>query len=99
LLLSSFRAGLAAQVVTDASSGFYVTIKGESGGNANNAFMKCGASISRLPGHHLGGSLSARADVAGEGTSKAELLSDATQACGSSLADDVNAWLRRQPAL
>jgi hypothetical protein len=59
--------------------------------------LRCGLSIARLPGRNILGSLRARADVSGEGTDRAELVGDAAEACGKSLADDLTGWLRTHP--
>jgi hypothetical protein len=59
--------------------------------------VRCSVSLARQPGRQVAGSLSAHADVEGEGVPPAELAADAAQACGAALADDLAAWLRRHP--
>jgi len=78
---------------------FAVTLRADAaddgGGGATR--VRCGLSLARQPDRQLAGSLSAHADVEGEGSTPAELAADAATACGAALADDLAAWLRRRP--
>jgi hypothetical protein len=84
------------RVVPTASRGWYVTLKMQSGGTGDAAWVRCSATLSELPDKKLGGALSARADVTGEGADRDELIEDAADACAASLAQDVSAWIRQR---
>jgi hypothetical protein len=56
--------------------------------------VRCGVNIAAMPRRTIEGSLTSRADVAGEGTDLDELADDAVAACADSLAQDIKAWLR-----
>jgi hypothetical protein len=82
------------KVTSSASRGYFVSLKIQSGGSSESAWVKCSATIAELPQKKLASALSARAEVAGEGTDRDELISDASDACMASLAQDVSAWIR-----
>lgn len=82
------------KVMASASSGFFVSLKTQSGGSDASAWVKCSATIAELPQKKLASALSARADVAGEGSDRDELIRDASDACMASLAQDVSVWIR-----
>lgn len=81
-------------VVEGAERGFFLSLKNDTGASGGEGFAKCTAAVSALPQKKLLASLSARADVAGEGMSAQELKDEASAACAASLADDVSSWLR-----
>jgi hypothetical protein len=78
-------------VVDGASSGFFVSLRNETGTEGGNFYVKCSAAISQLPERKLLSSLSSRADVGG--TSQSDQR-DAADACAASLAEDVAAWVK-----
>jgi hypothetical protein len=86
-----------AGVASSGDRGIAVMMRVDADDGPGVARVRCGVSIARLPGRNVVGSLSARADVDGEGVSSGELAHDAGEACGATLADDLTAWLARHP--
>lgn len=75
--------------------GHLLSLRSDTGAGKGGAiYAKCSAAISELPQRKLVASLSARADVSGDGMNHDELKAEAKDACAASLADDVGAWLR-----
>lgn len=82
------------RIVEGSGRGFYLSLKNDTGVGGGTVFSKCTAAVSALPQKKLLASLSARADIAGEGMSDQELKDEASAACAASLAEDVSGWLR-----
>jgi hypothetical protein len=58
--------------------------------------VSCRATIAAEPRHSIAGSLSARAEVTGEGIDADELADDAVSACADDLVAALDQWLRRR---
>lgn len=101
-LSRSFARGLDRLDVRGRSdSGYLVSVfvddaKHTKTGEGDDVTVRCRLSIAQLPKKNVLASLKARADASGEGTDVDELLGDAADACGATLAKDLSAWVGRQ---
>jgi hypothetical protein len=88
----------AGAVVPDSEAAYSLTLSVDrSSAGRDQVTVRCGVSIAAMPRRTIAASLKSRADVAGEGTTMDELADDAVAACADSLAQDIKAWLRRNP--
>lgn len=78
-------------------AGYAITLRVDVESEGSAVTVRCAASLARLPGRNVVGSLKARADVEGEGASPAELTDDAAAACANALGNDLTAWLVKHP--
>ena len=101
-LSRSFSRGLGKLDVRQrADSGYAVAVfvddaKHTKTSEGDDVTVKCRLSIAQLPKKNVLASLKARADASGEGTDVDELLGDAADACGATLAKDLASWVARQ---
>jgi len=79
------------RVADSSSTGWALSLRGETGKSSGGVYVRCSAAISELPVKKLVASLSSRADVGGNSP---EDESDAADACAASLAEDVASWVR-----